>query len=80
MGRPAASMLRVHRFLRANLIVSIPLAAGKLPISAPTGAKSIEHLRQLGMLREIARKQRRRLFVYHRYMDILNQGTEPIPE
>jgi Fic family protein len=79
VGRPAASMLRVHRFLQANPIISIPAAAGKLSISAPTVAKSIEHMRQLGMLREITGKQRHRLFVYHRYMDILNQGTEPLP-
>ena len=74
VGRPAASMLRVHRFLQANPILSIPAAARKLSISAPTVAKSIEHMRHLGMLREVTGKQRHRLFVYHRYMDILNQG------
>jgi Fic family protein len=77
IGRPAASMLRVHHFMQANPIVSIPAAASKLSISAPTVAKSIEHMRQLGMLREITGKQRHRLFVYQKYLEILNQGTEP---
>jgi Fic family protein len=77
IGRPAASMLRVHHFMQANPIISIPAAASKLSISAPTVAKSIEHMRQLGMLREITGKQRHRLFVYQKYLEILNQGTEP---
>jgi len=80
VGRPAASMLRVHHFMQANPIISIPAAAGKLSISAPTVAKSIEHMRQLGMLREITGKQRRRLFVYQKYLESLNQGTEPLPD
>jgi Fic family protein len=76
VGRPAASMLRVHHFMQANPIISIPAAAAKLSISAPTVTKSVEHMRRLGMLREITGKQRHRLFVYDRYLRILNQGTE----
>ena len=34
---------------------------------------------KLGILREITGKQRHRLFVYDRYLAILNQGTEPLP-
>jgi Fic family protein len=78
LGRPAASTLRVHRLLETNPIISIPVAAEKLSISAPTVAKSIDHMQRLKVLREITGKQRHRLFVYQRYLDILNQGTEPI--
>lgn len=77
LGRPAASVLRVHQFMQANPIISIPATAEKLSISAPTVAKSIEHMRRLEMLREITGKQRHRLFVYDQYLGILNQGTEP---
>lgn len=76
LGRPAASVLRVHQFMQGNPIVSIPGAAGKLSISAPTVAKAIEHMRRLRMIRETTGKQRRRLFVYDKYLAILNQGTE----
>jgi Fic family protein len=76
LGRPAASMLRLHHLMQSNPIISIPGAAGKLSMSGPTVAKSIEHMRQLGMLRETTGKQRHRLFVYHKYLEILNQGTE----
>lgn len=80
LGRPAASVLRVHQFMQANPIISIPATAEKLSLSAPTVTKSIEHMMKLGMLREITGKQRRRLFVYDPYLAILNEGTEPLQE
>lgn len=76
LGRPAASALRVFEHLQRNPIVSIPATARKSGISAPTVAKSFEHLRRLGLLREITGRQRRRLFVYDAYLAILNEGTE----
>jgi Fic family protein len=62
--------------MQRNPIITIPATAGKLSISAPTVAKSIEHMRILGMIRETTGKQRHRLFVYDKYLAILNQGTE----
>ena len=79
LGRPAASILRVHHLIQASPIISIPSAARKLSISAPTVAKSVEHMRQIGILREVTGKQRHRLYAYRRYLDILNQGTEARP-
>ena len=79
LGRPAASVLRVFQYTQRNPIVSIPATAQKIGISAPTVAKSLEHLRLLGILREITGRERHRLFVYEPYLAILNEGTEPIP-
>ena len=78
LGRPAASVLRVFEHMQRNPIMSIPAAAGRIGISAPTVAKSLDHMRQLGMLREITGRQRHRLFVYDAYLAILSEGTEPI--
>jgi Fic family protein len=78
LGRPAASALRVFEHLQRNPILSIPATARSIGISAPTVAKSLEHMRHLGMLREITGRQRHRLFVYDAYLAILNEGTEPI--
>ena len=78
LGRPAASVLRVFEHMQRNPIVSIPAAAQSIGISAPTLAKSLEHMQQLGMLREITGRQRHRLFVYDAYLAILSEGTEPI--
>ena len=79
LGRPAASVLRVFEHMQRNPILSIPAAAGNIGISAPTVAKSMDHMRQLGILREITGRQRHRLFVYHADLAILSEGTDPIP-
>ena len=69
-------MLRVFEYLQQHPILSIPAAAGSIGISAPTVAKSVEHMRQSGILREITGRQRHRLFVYKAYVAILDEGTE----
>jgi len=78
LGRPAASVLLVYRHLQRTPILSIVNAAPKIGISATTVAKSLEHLRQLGIVRELTGKQRHRMFVYEPYLAILNEGMEPI--
>jgi Fic family protein len=78
LGRPAASALRVHQLLQQKPIIAIPDASQRLGISAPTIAKSVHHLERLGILREITGRQRRRLFAYDGYLQILNRGTEPL--
>ena len=78
LGRPAASALRVHQLLQQKPIVGIPAAAQRLGISTPTIANSIQHLEDLGIVREVTGKQRGRMFVYGGYLGILNQGTESL--
>lgn len=78
LGRPAASVLRVFEHMQRNPIVSIPATAEKIGISAPTVAKSLEHMQRMGMLREVTGRPRHRLFVYDAYLAILSEGTEPI--
>ena len=79
LGRAAVSGLHVRQFMQRKPIISIPAAADQLSLSAPTVTKAITHLMKLGILREITGKQRHRLFVYDRYLAILNQGAEPLP-
>ena len=78
LGRPAASALRVHQLLQQKPLTGINDAAEKLKLSPPTVAKSIEHLEQLGIVRETTGRQRGRKFVYNGYLSILNRGTEPL--
>jgi Fic family protein len=78
LGRPAPSVLRVHHYAQTHPILSIATAAEDVGITFPTVAGAIDHMQQLGILREITGKQRGRLFAYGGYLDILNEGTEPI--
>lgn len=78
LGRPAASALRVHQLLQQKPIIGIPDAAKKLGISVPTTTKSVQHLEELEIVREITGKQRGRAFAYSGYLEILSRGTEPL--
>ncbi len=79
LGRPAASALRVHQLIQRKPIIGVPAASAQLEISIPTIRKSIHHLIDLGVLREVTGKQRGQIFVYDKYLEILNIGTEPLP-
>jgi len=78
LGRPAASALRVHQLLQQKPIINIPDTAKKLGISVPTITKSVQHLEDLRIVREITGKQRGRAFAYSGYLEILSRGTEPL--
>jgi Fic family protein len=78
LGRPAASVLRVFRHLQRSPIVSIPVTAQNVGLSAPTEAKALRRMIHLKIIREITGRERRRLFVYEPYLAILNEGTEPL--
>jgi len=78
LGRPAASVLRVHQYAQTHPILSIATAAEEIGITFPTVAGAIEHMQKLGILRELTGKQRGRLFAYGTYLEILSEGTEPL--
>lgn len=78
LGRPAASALRVFQYLQKQPLISVPIVAKELNISPPTVRKSIGHLEDEGILREISGKQRDKRYVHDAYLNILNEGTEPL--
>ena len=78
LGRPAASALRVHQLLQQKPIVAISDAVRQLEVSRPTVSHSIQHLEDLGIVREITGKRWGRRFVYSDYLDILSRDTEPL--
>ncbi len=76
LGRAAASTLRVHGALLERPIATAGWLAKKTGITAATVNKCLEHLEQLGIVRELTEKKRNRLFSYTRYVEIMKQGTE----
>ena len=78
IGRAAPSALRVFAHLQSKPLISIPKAAEELELAAPTVATALQHLVRLKIAAELTGKPRHRLFVYRRYVDILNEGAEPL--
>ncbi len=75
-GRRTGSALRIHDALKARPILSLSAACSSTQLSFATASKAMELLVQNGVAREITGKRRGRIFVYDRYLSILNEGTE----
>jgi Fic family protein len=72
-GRGAASVLLVYRYAQAIPLFSIKNAAKETQLTFPTASSAIKRLADAGILRESSGKRRDRLFVYERYLDLLNR-------
>ena len=75
-GRRAGSALRVHDALKVRPITSLPEVCQRTGISFPTASTAMGILTKLGIAREITGKARNRVYVYERYVSILDEGTE----
>ncbi len=75
-GRRAGSALRVHGALSARPLLSLPEVRRRTGLSFPASSAAMDLLVQLAIAREITGRRRNRLFVYDRYLSILNEGTE----
>lgn len=61
------------------MATTIPQAKRLLGLSQPTVGKSVDHLVALGIVREASGRLRGRTFVYHAYLKLLDERTEPLP-
>ena len=52
----------------------------QLRLSRPTILSALENLQDLDMVRERTGKERYRVYVYDRSVNILDEGTEPLAE
>ena len=65
--------------MQSHPILSVAMAARQTGLPQPTLTRAVDHLCRLDMLRVGAGRQRGRLFVYGRYLEILSEGTETPP-
>ncbi|MDH7504343.1 MAG: Fic family protein [Verrucomicrobiota bacterium] len=77
LGRSAPNALRVFEAFRARPLATVGSLAERTHTSFPTAARAVEALVQLDIVREVTGRKRERVFAYRRYLDILNEGTEP---
>jgi Fic family protein len=72
-GRGAPSALLIYQLAQANPILSIKHAARESKLSFPTASAAIQRLASAGILQEFSGKRRDRLFLYAKYMEVLNR-------
>ena len=72
-GRGAPSALLIYQLAQASPIFSIKHAARESKLSFPTASAAILRLTDAGILQESSGKRRDRLFLYAKYLDVLNR-------
>lgn len=73
-----ATAIRILDELKKQPVITISGTAKRLGVSFPTAASAISRMEELQILKESTGKSRKRMFVYQRYLDVLNEGTEPL--
>jgi len=71
LGAPSA--LLIYQLAQANPIFSIRHAARESKLSFPTASAAIQRLTDAGILLESSGKRRDRLFLYAKYLQVLNR-------
>ncbi len=77
-GRPAGSALRVHQALKERPILSLRNISDRTGLSLPAVTAGTRLLERLGMVRELTGQTRDRRYGYRDYIDILNEGADPL--
>jgi hypothetical protein len=49
-------------------------------LTLPTVINAFEELQKLGIVRETTGRERKRLYAYVAYLELLSQGTEPLTD
>jgi Fic family protein len=78
IGGRGAGALRTYRELRERPVATIQDFAKRAELSFPTASKAVASLQKAGIVREMTGGRRDEFFAYGRYIDILNEGTEPL--
>ncbi len=78
VGRGATTTLRVFQEMRRSPVANIPALRNRTGLSYSTVARSIDTLVRLGVVREVTGQKRNRVYVYERYLAVLNEGGEPL--
>jgi Fic family protein len=76
--KSTATVLNIHNFLQRHPLANTTKIKEACGVSLPTVLRSLTTLEKLGIIREITGKERHKIFIYQAYLDILNQGTEPL--
>jgi Fic family protein len=79
-GERAGSALRIHEALQRNPFATAGGLAASTGLSVPTVNAALADLAGLGIVDEITGRRRGRVFAYRAYLDILNEGTAPLPD
>ncbi len=74
----SGSVLRVHDWFQQAPFLTSGQLVERTGLTAPTVNATLADLERLGIVEEITGRKRGRVYRYARYLDILNEGTDPL--
>lgn len=75
IGRAFKTVSKVLEYLERNPIIDIRKTSGELEISYNAVSNAVNHLVELGILRQTDSVKRNRVFLYEKYLEILRKDT-----
>jgi len=78
LGRAAPNALRIFDEFRNRPLASIKDLARRADVAFPTASRAVNALQRLGIVEEVTGRQRDRVYAYRKYIEILNEGAEPL--
>lgn len=78
MGLATGNASRVLSYLQKKPVLEIPRASQEIGISQPTVTSVLKRLEEIGVVKEITGKARDRIYVYEKYLDLLEEGGQPL--
>lgn len=79
VGRSAGSILQVHEALMERPLAYAAYVSEATRLSAATTNRALDELQSLGIVEELTGQKRNRIWAYTRYIELLSEGTEPLP-
>lgn len=78
LKRAAMMARKVHQVMRQRPIVTIALITELCDTTVPTATNALRNLEKLGIVLEVTGKERGRIYAYTKYLEVLDEGTDPI--
>lgn len=77
-GTSASSILNIHHYFQRHPISNTARIKKVCKVSLPTVLRALTALERLEIIEEITGKERNKIYVYKKYLALLNKGTESI--
>ena len=74
--RSQETVLSIFEYTLSHPLIDISTTADKLKLSYNTVKKGIDNLEKLGILKQINKHKRNKIYYYENYLNILKEGTE----
>ena len=76
--RSTNSVLKIHTLMKKQPFLTAKRITEEIGVSLPTAVRNLSVLEHLKIAQEITGQERKKIYVYKSYLNLLNEGTEPI--